>query len=83
MNIGFTFSTNDFRYGVVDGNKSSPILIDKNRIVYPRSMTIRQHSGWFETQINLLLDNYSPDNVAYKLPLTLSAIRPIQNSLFP
>ena len=82
-NIGFNFTTNDFRFAVLKGDKNNPILIDKNKIIYPQSMNIIQLTGWFETQINLLLDKYSPDNVGYKLSLSLTAVRQIQNSIFP
>ena len=40
-------------------------------------------SGWLETQICLLLDKHTPSQVGYKLPLSLKATKPIQNSLFP
>lgn len=82
-NIGFNFATNDFRYGVIEQIGSTLSMIEKDKIVYPVSMEIDELTNWYETQINLLLDKHQPDKVGYKLPITLSAIKPIQNSIFP
>ena len=82
-NIGFNFTTNDFRYGVIEGHKNTPVFIEKNKVIYPQSMSTVQLAGWFETQINLLLDKFTPDRVGYKLSLSLNAVRQIQNSIFP
>lgn len=82
-NIGFNFNTNDFRYCVLQKDSSNISLIEKDRIVYPKALTVTNISGWLETQIFLLLDKHVPEQVGYKLPLVLRATKPIQNSLFP
>lgn len=81
--IGFNFATNDFRYAVLDGTVNNPNLLEKNKIIYPQVMDISNLSGWFETQINLILDKYETSSVSYKIPLTLKATKHIQNSIFP
>lgn len=82
-NIGFNFTTNDFRYAVIEKTSIGLNLIEKNKIVYPKTMTIPELAGWFETQISLLIDKHNPDKVGYKIPLTLTATKQIQNSIYP
>ncbi|KFJ93325.1 hypothetical protein JF55_01155 [Pseudomonas sp. 1-7] len=82
-NIGFNFTTNDFRYCVLAKDGESISLLEKDKIAYPKALDTVSMSGWLETQICLLLDKHTPNCVGYKLPLTLSATKPIQNSLFP
>lgn len=82
-NIGFNFTTNDFRYAVIEKDAAGLNLIEKNKIVYPKTMTISELTGWFETQINLLIDKHNPDKVGYKISLALTATKPIQNSIYP
>ena len=82
-NIGFNFTTNDFRYAVIEKFNDQLTLVEKNKIVYPKSMSISELTGWFETQIDLLLNKHNPDKVGYKISLALTATRPIQNSIYP
>jgi Holliday junction resolvasome RuvABC endonuclease subunit len=82
-NIGFNFTTNDFRYAVIEKDGVNLNLIEKNRIVYPKSMSISELTGWFETQINLLLNKHNPDKVGYKISLSLTSTKSIQNSIYP
>ena len=82
-NIGFNFTTNDFRYCVIEKDGDDVTLLEKNKIVYPKALDVTNMSGWLETQICLLLDNHNPDEAGYKLPLVLKSTKPIQNSLFP
>lgn len=81
--IGFNFTTNDFRYCVLEKNVSDVVFIEKDKISYPKALDVASTAGWLETQIFLLLDKHSPNTVGYKLPLTLNSTKPIQNSLFP
>jgi len=82
-NIGFNFTTNDFRYCVLKKDVENISLIEKEKIVYPKALDTVAMSGWLETQICLLLDKHSPERVGYKLPLSLRATKTIQNSLYP
>ncbi|MCT3773364.1 hypothetical protein [Elizabethkingia anophelis] len=65
--IAFTFSTNDFEYVVLTGTKASPVLHSKGKILLPTNHDIPQTVAWFETQLELLLNNIQPDNVCYRL----------------
>jgi Holliday junction resolvasome RuvABC endonuclease subunit len=83
INIGFNFTTSDFRYCVLEKVGNDVTLLDKNKIGYPKALDVTNMSGWLETQIFLLLDKHSPNQVGYKLPLVLKSTKSIQNSLFP
>jgi Holliday junction resolvasome RuvABC endonuclease subunit len=83
-NIGFNFTTNDFRYCVIKNDNTGNItLLEKHRIAYPKTHSTVERSGWLETQISLLLDKHSPNKVGHKLPLVLKATKTIQNSIYP
>lgn len=82
-NIGFNFTTNDFRYCVIENQDNQIELLEKDKITYPKTQSIADRAGWLETQICLLLDKHEPNNVGYKLPLVLKSTKHIQNSLFP
>lgn len=81
-NIGFNFTTNDFRYCVLEKIGEDINLIEKGKIAYPKALDVTAMSGWLETQICLLLDKHIPSQAGYKLPLVLKSTKPIQNSLF-
>lgn len=82
-NIGFNFTTNDLRYCVLEKNGAAVALVEKDKISYPKALDVASTAGWLETQICLLLDKHTPNAVGYKLPLTHSSTKPIQNSIFP
>lgn len=65
--IAFTFSTNDFEYVVLKGTKTNPTLHSKGKILLPANHDIPQTVAWFETQLELLLNNIAPDKVCYRL----------------
>jgi hypothetical protein len=65
--IAFTFSTNDFEFVTLTGTKAIPILHSKGKIVLPTNYDIPQTVAWFETELDLLLNNIKPDSVSYRL----------------
>ena len=65
--IAFTFSTNDFEYIVLTGTKLNPVLQTKGKIILPANHDIPQTVAWFETELELLLNNIQPDKVNYRL----------------
>lgn len=67
--IAFTFSTNDFEYVVLTGNKINPGLHSKGKILLPANHDIPQTVAWFETELELLLNNIQPDKVSYRLTI--------------
>ncbi|MGE0020013.1 MAG: hypothetical protein AB7S72_10125 [Draconibacterium sp.] len=69
ISIAFTFSTNDFEYVALTGNKTNPVLHSKGKILLPTNYDIPQTAAWFETELDLLLNNIQPDIVSYKLTI--------------
>jgi len=67
--IAFTFSTNDFKYVVLTGTKTNPILHSKGKILLPANYDIPQTVAWFETELELLLHGIKPDKVSYRLTI--------------
>ena len=65
--VAFTFSTNDFEYIVLTGTKLNPVLHSKGKVVLPANHNIPQAVAWFETELELLLNNIQPDKVNYRL----------------
>jgi hypothetical protein len=65
--IAFTFSTNDFEYVVLTGTKANPTLHSKGKILLPANHDIPQTTAWFETELELLLNNILPEKVCYRL----------------
>jgi hypothetical protein len=65
--IAFTFSTNDFEYIVLTGTKLNPVLHLKGKVVLPANHNIPETVAWFETELELLLNNIQPDKVNYRL----------------
>ena len=65
--IAFSFSTNDIEYVVLTGTKLSPVLHSKEKISLPANHNVPQTVAWFETELELLLNNIQPDKVNYKL----------------
>ena len=67
--IAFTFSTNDLEYVVLTGTKANPVLHSKGKILLPANHDIPQTVAWFETELELLLNNIKPDKVSYRLTI--------------
>ncbi|MES2652712.1 MAG: hypothetical protein V4663_13300 [Bacteroidota bacterium] len=65
--IAFTFSMNDLEYVALTGTKDNPRLHSKGKILLPANHNIPQTVAWFETELELLLNNINPDHVSYRL----------------
>lgn len=83
ITIGFNFSKNDFRFCVLDGKTNPPIIIEKNRIVYPNSMETADLMEWFETQLSLIIDKNQPNLISHKISLNLTTLDQIRSSCYP
>lgn len=67
--IAFTFSTSDLEYVALSGTKANPVLHSKGKILLPANHDIPKTVAWFESQLELLLNNIKPDNVSYRLTI--------------
>lgn len=80
--MGFVFSTNDFRCVVLEGNKESPIFLEKQKIIFPQSNSVTETNVWLETQINLLIDKHNPDTVGHRATLNMKKFNEIQRTYY-
>jgi len=67
--LGIHIATSQLRYSVLEGTKSLPALVAKERLLTPDPKDVPALMDWFETQFNLLLDQSTPDRIAYRLTL--------------
>ena len=67
--LTFTFSTNNFEYVALTGTKAKPSLQTKGKISLPANHDIPQTVAWFESELELLLNNINPDKVSYRLTI--------------
>jgi hypothetical protein len=67
--LSFTFTSSDFEYALLSGSQSSPILELKQKILLPTNYNVPNLAGWFETQLDLVLNTSSPDLVSYRLTI--------------
>ena len=81
--FGVHIATNLFHYTVLDGTKTTPILIAKDRLTTPVADNVPALMDWYETQFDLVLDRYTPERIAYRLTLNLQKKRQLFCASFP
>lgn len=54
---------------VLTGTKETPVFNSKDKIALPANFDIPQTVAWFNTQLDLILNNVNPDKVSYKLTI--------------
>jgi hypothetical protein len=81
--IGFNFTKNDFRFCVLNGKSTPPLIIEKNKIVYPNNMSTADLMEWFEVQLSLIIDKHQPNQISHKISLTLTTLDQIRTSCYP
>lgn len=67
--LGVHIATGQFRYSILNGTKVAPALVEKGRLVTPAADDVPALMDWYESQFNLLLDQFAPDRIAYRLTL--------------
>lgn len=67
--LSFTFSINGLYYVALSGTKAQPIFHSKNKIILPTNHSVPQTVGWYENQLDILLNSIRPDKVSYKLTI--------------
>lgn len=69
ITIAFTFTSKDIDYVVLTGTRLIPSLKSKGKILLPTNYDIPQTVVWFETELELLINNIQPNKVVYKLTI--------------
>ena len=67
--LGIHIATGQLRYSVIEGSKTSPTLVAKKKLLTPDPKNAPELMDWYESQFGLILDQYSPDKIAYRLTL--------------
>jgi hypothetical protein len=70
MKIAFTFTTNEIYYVALTGTKGNPVFNSKDKIALPVNHNVPETVAWFETQLELILNNLNPEIVSYKLSIS-------------
>jgi hypothetical protein len=65
--LGFNVLTNDYYYALLDGDKTHPILIEKNKCPRKSTPDIGDLQSWYYENFLLLIDRLKPEKVAYRL----------------
>lgn len=81
--LGVNFTKNDLRFCVLDGQSNPPIILEKNKIVYPINMETAELMEWFETQLCLIIDKHSPNQISHKISTNLTTLEQIKSSCYP
>jgi hypothetical protein len=69
MTLALTFTSNCFYYVCLQGSRTLPEFHKKEKILLPENYTIPETVAWFETQLELILDNLKPVSISYKLTI--------------
>lgn len=67
--LGLHVHKGALRWAVLEGTKSVPVRVDHGRLVTPDPEHVPALMDWFESQFGRLIDDFSPDAVAYRLTL--------------
>jgi hypothetical protein len=81
--IGFNFTKNDFRFCAISNKTSPPTIIEKNKVIYPNNMSTAELMGWFETQLELILDHHKPYKISHKISINITTLDQVKQSCYP
>lgn len=67
--IGVHIATGQLRYSVLEGTKDAPTLVTKDRLATPAVDDAPALMDWYDSRFNMILDQTTPDRIAYRLTL--------------
>lgn len=67
--IGFYLAKSQLRYTVLEGARSAPTLVHKERLVTIEPGNVPALMDWFDTQFGSILSQHRPDAIGYRLTL--------------
>lgn len=80
--LGIHIATGQLRYSVLEGSKVSPVLLGKDKLLSPDPRNAPYLMDWYETQFNLIINQYAPDGIAFRLTLAPKKDQ-LTTSIFP
>jgi len=67
--LGLHAHKGDLRWAVIEGTRQSPTRVDHGRFVTPDPTQVPALMDWYESQFSRLIDDFSPEAIAYRLTL--------------
>lgn len=67
--LGIHLQKEKLYYAVIEGSKSSPVLVEKERLCTVSWGNVPEFMDWFETHISQIISTHSPDKISYRLTL--------------
>lgn len=75
--LGIHIATGQLRYAVLEGTKTMPTLLGKDRLLTTDPLNVAELMDWYESQFIHILERFKPDRIACRLTL-----KPNKNQLF-
>ena len=69
MKLAFTFTTKHIYYVAISGAENAQVFYKKERIALPVNHEIPDMVGWFETQLESIIQTLMPNIISYKLTI--------------
>lgn len=82
ISLGINFTQNELRYAILDNAHTPFDILEKNKIIYP-SIAVPELMEWFETQLSLLISKKAITKIGFKISLSISSVKQIQQSCYP
>ncbi|VDN46707.1 conserved protein of unknown function [Petrocella atlantisensis] len=67
--LGVHLTKNDFRYAVMEGSKTNPSLIKKDKVITIKNASVPELMNWYDDNFKRLIERHNPDKISYRLTL--------------
>ena len=64
--IGFRCSNSDLSYAILEGDQSSPKVIEINSMNFPKNYEDGQLLNWFYQEVDGIINQHTPDNIGIR-----------------
>lgn len=82
ISLGFSIGVNEIQAVCLSGTRAAPTFEGNSRVLFPAGVDQNTVGDWSEKQLALLLDEYAPTNVSYKLRRDATSVREISRVYF-
>jgi Holliday junction resolvasome RuvABC endonuclease subunit len=66
MKLGIRCSNTDYAYAILEGARSSPQVVEKNTISFPKGYSRSENLKWFYQEIDQILNRLEIDTITIK-----------------